>query len=100
LQIVWARVFARDGQIPPLERLGIPAPQFVWHCQTSSRRRFVIVHTLSTFIADISLLVQDNKKPCLRFGKQGEKSFFCFSEPAYAEFIQITFGALPNRCHG
>ena len=44
-----ARVFARDGQTPPVESLGFPAPEFVWHCLTSSRRQFVIVHRLFTF---------------------------------------------------
>ena len=79
-KIVSARVIAPAGHTTPVERNGVPALQFVWHCQTSSRRRLVIVHRSSPFVAAISPSVSGNKKPCLRCGKQGEReirlSFF------------------------
>ena len=52
-QTIPARAFARDGQTPPVESLGFPAPDFVWHCQTSSRRRSHSVHSRSLFVAAI-----------------------------------------------
>jgi len=64
-------MIASCGHTTPVERLGIPAPQFVWHCQTSSRRRLVIVHRSLPFIAAISPSVSRDKKPCFRCGKQG-----------------------------
>jgi len=57
--------FRRDGQTPPVERLSIPAPEFVWHCRTSSRRHFSIVHRLFTFRYCHSLSVSGQQKTLL-----------------------------------
>src|SRR5260221_2979323 len=40
-----ARDFASEGQSPPVESLGFPAPEFVWCRRTSSRRRFLSIHS-------------------------------------------------------
>ncbi len=54
-----------------------------------------IVH-LSLLFVHHQRHCRENKKPCLRFSKQGERKLFRSSEPAYTESIQITFGPLPN----
>src|SRR5437773_1954272 len=77
-RIVSARVFAHDGQTPPVECLGIPAPEFVWHCQTSSRRHVVIVHRLFTFRCRHSPSVSGKQKTPLARSKQGVEILFRF----------------------
>jgi len=47
-----------------VERLGIPAPEFVWHSQTSSRRHFVIVHRLFIFrLLPFTISFRETKNP-------------------------------------
>ena len=78
-----ARVFARDGQTPSEENLGFPAPEFVWHCQTSSRRHLVIVHCRSPFVAAVHHQFQGNKKPCFQSGSRvGRKLLLVTTLPA------------------
>ena len=60
--------------------------------------RSQIVHL--SFNGHQTSLLQGNKKPCSRFGKQGERNRFLSSEPAYTKSIQTTFGLLPDRCQG
>ena len=57
-----------------------------------------IVHLSLLFVHHQSL--RQNKEPCLRFSKQGERKLLRSSEPAYAEPIQLTFELLPDGCRG
>ena len=76
-QIVSARVFAPRGHTTPVERHFVPAPQFVWHCQTSSRRHYFNVHGHFTFRLRPLPQFQGNKKPCLlSVSRVGEKLLF------------------------
>ena len=92
-QIVSARFFAPAGQSPSVESLGFPAPEFVWHFQTSSRRHFVIVHRLFTFRSDCSPSHLHNKKPCLLAVSRVWKFSFD-SLPAHLWLFQIRCGGL------
>ena len=74
LQIVSARDFASDGQSPPVESLGFPAPEFVCCCPTSSRRHFLSAHSALPFVIEFASCFGSawvNKKPCFHSGKQG-----------------------------
>jgi hypothetical protein len=82
-------MFARDEQNPPLERTGVPtwpplpgpsqadgaAPEFVCCCQTSARRRFVIVHNCSPFVLLPFIVISGKQKTLLTSRKQGERNF-------------------------
>jgi|SRR6185437_11193119 len=106
-QIHTTETFADDGQSPPVERESIPAPEFVWHGRTSSRRRCFISHSHnptyrnSPFVA-ATRPVQSNKKTLLTFGKQGWREILILSlDPAYLQSIRFNdFRTLSVRCRG
>ena len=87
-----------------MERYFVPALQFVWHCQTSSRHHFVIVRRSFTFRCCHSPSVSGNKKPCLRCGKQGERNlssiFRTCLHQVYPDYLRAVAQWLPRIVPG
>jgi hypothetical protein len=90
-----ARSFARDGQNPPVRSLRSSAPFSVWLSLTSSRRRSVIAHRSSPFVAVVHGGFHGNKKPCSHGASRVQKSLFD-GLPAHLRLIPAGFGALPT----
>src|SRR4051794_11152520 len=98
VSIVSARDFASDGQRPPVESLGFPAPQFVWCYRTSSRRHFPSTHSALPCVIKFHFCFGSawvNKKPCFHSGKQGLEIRCLVRLPAHLHSIQTGFGLLP-----
>ena len=97
LNTIWRASLRRDGQNPPVENLGSPAPVLVLCRLTSSRCRLRFVHRSFTFRSYSSLsVIQGKQKTLLTFAvSRVWKNSMVLLLPAYLRVIQIRFGGLP-----
>ena len=69
-------------------------PDFVWHCQTSSRRHSIIVHSQFTFRCCHLPSVSGKQKTPLAFRQAGLKNPISIRLPANHNSVQFGFGLL------
>ena len=94
--VVSAKFLSACGHTTPVAGQRRLSPKSICRPKTSPGCRFVLVHGSSVY----KTVLQENKKPCLPFSKQGGEIFFRSLESAYSGSIQITFELLPNGAHG
>ena len=94
------RLGARFRQRPrtlsgPVKSLGLPAPEFVWCCRTSSRRHFLSSHSALPFVIKFRFCFgfrMGNKKPCFLPVSRGVEILYLIRLPAYL----CSIGVIPS----